>query len=301
MLKLDTYDPIEGTKPGQANMSLSSLHLDAFHAVARTLNFSRAAKSLHITQSALTQRIQNLEESLGLTLFVRSPRGVHPTPSGERLLRFCQARTSLEDELVDDLKGGADTGLGGTIRLAAYSTVLRSTIIPALAPLLRAHPRVLPYFFDMELRQLGDALLHGQADYIVIDRPLNRSDVETLAIGEEELVLVTSKEHEAPDMVFLDHDPDDRTTFDFLANQGDELPNLRRAFFDDIYGIMDGVALGLGRAVIPRHLAALDDRLRIVKGFKSVRTPVHLQFFKQPFYTHLHDKVLTELQKRCRF
>lgn len=283
-------------------MTLSSLQLDAFHAVARTLNFSRAARELHITQSALTQRVQNLEEDLGMTLFVRNPRGVQMTPAGERLLRYCQARTTLEDELIEDLKGaGKGSGLGGILRLAGYSTVLRSVVIPALAPLLRANPRLTPHFFDLELRQLGDALLHGEADYIVIDRPLSRTDLETLFLGEEESVLVTSRDHEPAEDIFLDHDAADNTTFDFFAAQSASPPVIRRAFFDDIYGIIEGVALGLGRAVIPRHLAAQDDRLKVVKGLKTLRTSVHLQFFKQPFFTKVHERLIEELRKRCRF
>ncbi len=86
-------------------MSLSSLHLDAFFAAAQSLNFSRAARDLHITQSALSQRVKALEEDLGLTLFVRLPRGVQLTEAGERLLRYCQARSSLESELIEHLTG----------------------------------------------------------------------------------------------------------------------------------------------------------------------------------------------------
>lgn len=67
-------------------MSLSSLHLDAFFTAAQLLNFSQAAKQLHITQSALSQRIKALEEDLSLRLFVRKPRGVELSVAGERLL-----------------------------------------------------------------------------------------------------------------------------------------------------------------------------------------------------------------------
>lgn len=282
-------------------MSLSSLHLDAFHAVARTLNFSRAAKDLHITQSALTQRIQNLEDELGLTLFVRSPRGVVPTPSGERLLRYCQARASMEDELVQELTGkeSDDSGLGGTLRIAGYSSILRSVIVPALAPMLRENPRIQLNFMDLELRQLEDALMHGESDYVVVDKDLRRGDVESVLLGEEENVLVTSREHDPPEDLYLDHDPDDRTTFDFLAHQGGRPPEIRRSFFDDIHGIIDGAALGLGRAVIPKHLARADERLKIVKTMRPLKTPVYLQYFKQPFYTRLHEQVVADLRRQA--
>lgn len=84
-------------------MSLPSLNLDAFLAVAKTEGFSSAAKHLNVTQAALSQRIKNLEAELGLTLFIRRPTGATLTEQGERLLRYCQTRDSLEVELVHDL------------------------------------------------------------------------------------------------------------------------------------------------------------------------------------------------------
>ena len=109
-------------------MGLSSLYLDAFFAAARSLNFSLAARELHITQSALSQRIKGLEEELDLTLFVRLPRGVQLTDAGTRLLRYCQARFSMEQELLEQLTGksskqglGAWCGSAGTRRWCARS------------------------------------------------------------------------------------------------------------------------------------------------------------------------------------
>ncbi len=267
--------------------------------MARTLNFSRAAKELHITQSALTQRVQGLEDCLGLTLFVRNPRGVAPTPAGERLLRYCQARSGLEAELVSDLTGDKTGGLGGSLRLAAYSTVLRSVVIPSLAPVLRSNPRLQPYFLEVELRDLPDRLLHGAVDFILIDRPLQRSDLETVKLGEEENVLVTSAQYDPPEDLYLDHDTADQTTVEFFAAQSRPPPLLRRGYYDDVYGIVEGVAMGLGRAVIPRHIAEAEKRLEIVKGFQTVKVPVHLQYFKQPFYTQLHATIVEALTKRA--
>src|SRR5262249_54594072 len=122
-------------------VSLSALQLDAFYAVARTLSFTRAARELHVTQSALSQRIKNLEGELTCRLFVRSPAGVACTEAGQRLLRYCQTKAALESELVSELGAAPAEGLGGTVRVAAYSSVVRSAVLPALAPMLRAHPR----------------------------------------------------------------------------------------------------------------------------------------------------------------
>lgn len=61
--------------------------LKCFSAVARSLNFSRAAETLYISQSALSQQIQSLEQELGTPLFNRSKRSVSLTPAGTALQR----------------------------------------------------------------------------------------------------------------------------------------------------------------------------------------------------------------------
>src|SRR4051812_10051047 len=101
---------------------LSSLHLDAFYHVARQGTFSKASKILGITQSALSQRIQNLEQELGTALFVRESSGVRLTDVGQELVRYCKSRESLEEEFLGRLRNPAQ-GLSGVIRIAGYSTI----------------------------------------------------------------------------------------------------------------------------------------------------------------------------------
>ena len=280
-------------------MGLSSLHLDAFYSAAQTLNFSQAAKELHITQSALSQRIKSLEEDLGLTLFVRMPRGVALTDAGTRLLRYCQARNSLEQELLEDLTGTTSEGIGGELRIGGYSSVVRSVLLPALAPFLRANPKVRAHIQNAEMRDLQEMLMTGVVDFIVTDGKIHRADMESVQLGEEEYVLVESRDHEVDTEIFLDHDPQDPITAQFLAQQDDPPASYKRSFMDEIYGICDGVALGLGRAVISRHLIAGDDRLVVRPGFESMRVPVFLHFLHQPFYTELHKQVVAALQGGC--
>ncbi len=281
-------------------MGLSSLHLDAFFAAAQSLNFSQAAKELHITQSALSQRIKALEEELDLTLFVRMPRGVQLTEAGARVLRYCQARFSLEQELLEHLTGRGEVGLGGIMRIGGYSSIVRSVLMPALAPLLRDNPNIQAHFQNAEMRELPELLFTGQVDFIVMDTEVHRADIETARLGEEEYVLVESRAFPMGEREkFLDHDPDDPVTQQFLRKQSGKVPEYRRSFMDEIYAIADGVALGLGKAIISRHLAVKDDRLRIVPVEKSMFVPVLLHFHKQPYYTQLHKAVEAQLRKAC--
>lgn len=279
-------------------MGLSSLHLDAFFAAAQSLNFSQAAKELLITQSALSQRVKALEEELDLTLFVRLPRGVQLTEAGERLLRYCQARNSLERELLEQLTGQGQAGLGGILRIGGYSSVVRSVLMPALAPLLRDNSRIQPHFQNAEMRDLPELLVTGQVDFIVTDTEVHRGDLETAKLGEEEYVLCDSVDFPVTEAIYLDHDPSDPITTKFFAHQGQPLGEYRRAFLDEVYAIIDGVALGLGRAVVSRHLIRDDPRIEIVPGYRPMRVPVLLYYHRQPFYTELHKRAIATLEER---
>jgi DNA-binding transcriptional LysR family regulator len=109
-------------------MHLSTRQLDAFVEVARSLNFTKAAARLNITQSALSQRIRKLEEELGAALLIRAPGAVRLTETGHRILRFCQARESLEDEIRNDLTATREGELVGVVRIAAHSSILRPVV-----------------------------------------------------------------------------------------------------------------------------------------------------------------------------
>lgn len=278
-------------------MSLSALQLDAFHAVARHGSFSRAAKELHVTQSALSQRIKKLEEELGQLLFVRGAGGLTLTDAGTRLLRYCQTRAALEADVVAELAPSGSPSLVGTVRIAGYSSVVRSLVLPAIAPVFRAHPKLNCEIKVREMTELESMLARAAADYVLLDHVLEREGLEHVLLGEEELVLVESTRHQERAEVYLDHDPDDETTMRFLRRGRAQAARIQRSFLDNIYGLIEGVELGMGRAVIPRHLLQAGMQLKIVPGHKAIRTPVVLHHWKQPAYSRVHEAVLSSLKE----
>lgn len=278
-------------------MSLNSDQIDAFFAVARQLSFSRAAATLHVTQSALSQRVKNLETTLGVSLFVRGAGQLRLTEAGQRLLRYVQTKDSLESEFLSDLSSKPGQGLSGQVRVAGYSSVVRSVLLQRLAPFLRRNPRVQCELFSRELAELPGFLSRSEADFVVLDHKLERAGIEAVEIGFEEMVLIEATKHEAVPDVYLDHDAEDRTTENFFRGQPARLrpDRLRRSFLDDVYGILDGVALGLGRAVLSRHLVEKSARVRVVPGYRPLRSPVVLHFAAQPYYSKLHQETLKAL------
>jgi len=280
-------------------MSLSSLNQDAFFEVVKCGSFSKAAKKLHISQPALSQRVLNLEESLGVTLLVREPRQVRVTPFGERLLRYCQIKETLEAEVLGEIEPSTGTSLCGRLVIASYSSIMRSVIIPALSPLLRQNPRLECQFIVCLIPELDEILRRSEADLVISDHRLPLKGVVAEWIGRESHVAVEDKKLKPLAEVFLDVASSDNATQLFFQNQS-RSPRYRRVFMGDIYGILDGVEQGLGRAVVSRHLIRERPRLKLLGEYKPRSFDVFLHYYGQSFYTRSHIEVTKALIKRAR-
>lgn len=106
--------------------------LAALAAVVRTGSFERAAQQLHVTPSAVSQRVKLLEERLGTILVVRgSP--CTGTAAGRRLCQHVERVALLESELQADLPGAQASGPPVTLRIAANADSLATWLIGAMA------------------------------------------------------------------------------------------------------------------------------------------------------------------------
>jgi DNA-binding transcriptional LysR family regulator len=113
----------------------------AFITVAREGSFTRAAGVLGVTQSALSQAIKTLEESLGIRLLTRTTRSVSPTTAGEHLLQSIGNHFDDIDAQLDALTALRDMP-GGLIKITSGDHVLRSVLLPRLLPLLHIYPDI---------------------------------------------------------------------------------------------------------------------------------------------------------------
>ena len=276
---------------------LSSPLLESFLVLARELNFSRAADLLHITQPALTKRIQNLEALLGQPLLIRQYGALELTEPGRILQRYGAALEHQEHELLQSLVGGSRSGpLAGFFRFVTYSSALRSVVLPALSHLMREHPKVMCQLFKAEVEVLHDMLIDGKVDFCISLSECERAGIENVPLGVERDVLIESSRHTNRETCYIDHDPRDNFTEKFFLSQtGSTVPRMERSYFDDIYGLIDAVGEGLGRAVVPVHLLDPSMPVRVVPGFRPYEVPVFLHYHRQPYYTRLHQAVIDTL------
>src|SRR5215468_2987549 len=115
--------------------------LAAFLAVAEERSFTRAAKRLGVSPSALSHAIRGLEEDIGVRLLSRTTRSVAPTEAGEQLLaRLRPALTDVQDAL--DLLSGLRDKPAGRVRLLVPRFAATAVLGPKLAKYTRDYPDV---------------------------------------------------------------------------------------------------------------------------------------------------------------
>lgn len=113
----------------------------AFVTVAREGSFTRAAATLGVTPSALSQAINGLEARLRIRLLTRTTRSVSATAAGERLAQAIGHRFDEIEAELDALTALRDKP-AGTVRITSGDHVLQTTLLPKLAPLLLEYPDV---------------------------------------------------------------------------------------------------------------------------------------------------------------
>ncbi|MGY6586725.1 MAG: LysR family transcriptional regulator [Wenzhouxiangella sp.] len=121
--------------------------LPFFEAVARLNSFSRAAEALHVTQSAVSHRIRQLEDDLGESLFDRSGRQLQLTEAGQRYFEEISASLARIERASRSLRGDVQARL----RLAVPSSLAVCWLIPRLADFEAQHPEL-----NLDLEMLAD-------------------------------------------------------------------------------------------------------------------------------------------------
>ena len=104
-------------------------------------SISAAARGLDLSVAVASQRLKRLETSLGVRLFQRTTRRLHPTPEGLALAEQGRALIDDLDALTASLRE-AGSGVAGTLRLTTSSTFGRLYVSPLLPEFLTRHPRL---------------------------------------------------------------------------------------------------------------------------------------------------------------
>lgn len=142
--------------------------LDIFRTVAAEGSVTRAAERLGRAQSNATTRVQQLEEDLGVPLFLREGRRMRLTPEGETLLTYADRLLALAEEARQAVRPGQPCGL---LRLGAMESTAAARLPGPLAQLHAQWPALSLELRTAPSRQLADQVLAHQLDCALVAWP----------------------------------------------------------------------------------------------------------------------------------
>jgi DNA-binding transcriptional LysR family regulator len=253
--------------------SMDLRQLEIIRAIADSGSFTAAGERLHVSQSAISRQILLLEDELGEPVFHRIGRRIRITPAGEALLQ-------LSHRVFQDLQDTVSTisdkreSLQGTIRLVGGMTVCLYVFPVLLSEVRRLHPHL-----DMKVT-VGSAersiamLRSGAGDLGLLTLPVEASDLVSVPVLREELLLITYPTHPIAKKKTITPADLDKEPF-VLFETGSITRRLVEAFFareriapqiimetENVEIIKAMVRSGLGMSIIPWQAAAADVRTK---------------------------------------
>jgi DNA-binding transcriptional LysR family regulator len=240
----------------------------SFVVVAEELSFRRAAERLNLDQSALTRRIQKLEQQLGFKLLERTTREVALTPAGRSLYEANLELLQGYGRAVETARLVAQ-GKTGELRLA-YMSFAATLQMPLMVSRYRAlHPHVALKLSYIRTQGQKLALASDEIDVGLMIGPFDHIDFETLTIADEPLCLIASHNHPLAQAPHIR--PQDLAEHEFVLGDMTEWEAYRWRLTDifssegltlkialeasNPMALLGLVAAGLGVSVYPRSLA----------------------------------------------
>jgi DNA-binding transcriptional LysR family regulator len=236
-----------------------------FRDIAQARSVTRAAEMSGMTASAASQRINELEKSLGVRLLDRSTRPLSLTSEGRLYLELCRDVLRRADEFraaLDQFRSEFE----GTVRVAAIYSVGLSEMSELEEELHRRFPHVRLEVNYLRPEKVYEAVGADRVDIGLVSYPEPARDIAVIPWREEEMVLVAAPSHRLAGLPQVQ--PEDLAGAEFIAFDED-LPIARDISrylrnhdvavdasmrFDNIQTIKEAVMFGSGVSIVPRRI-----------------------------------------------
>jgi DNA-binding transcriptional LysR family regulator len=174
-------------------MNITLRQLEVFDAVARHLNFTRAAEELFLTQPAVSMQIKQLEEQIGQPLFEQIGKKIHLTEPGREVFRYSQAISNQLNEMetvLEEMKGLQH----GRLTLAVASTA--NYFLPTLLGVFSQRYKGVSVDIEVTNREnLLKALAANTIDFAIMGQPPNGLGLVASPFLDNPLVVLAAPDH----------------------------------------------------------------------------------------------------------
>lgn len=229
-----------------------------FCKVAQHKSFSGAAQELFLSQPAVSQSVRQMEEQLGMQLFVRSSKKVELTPQGSILYEYASSALGLLESAEQQLSGLQTLG-AGQLRLGAGDITARHLLLPALERFHQLYPKVHLSIFNRTSASSLELLHAGRIDAAFVNLPIEddritvhwESPVQDIFVAGQRFAELKDKPLTARQLarlplIMLEHKANSRVYVQrFFLRQGVELqPEIELASYE-LMGELARINLGV--------------------------------------------------------
>ena len=274
-------------------------------------SYTQAARSLNLTQPAVSHHIRQLEEELGVRIFARRSRALKLTPAGRILLKYARQASALYTGLLQDLEAQR-AGVAHVV--VGITPSVEETLAPwVMASYCASHPDSRITIFSDSPDSLCLRLRTRELDMAIAEGPVSAEGLVSVHLDTDRLCLVASPEHplakaggatlaglKKERLILRTPQAEARRLLDdSLARRSDSIGNFHVILETDSLGtIRELVASGLGVAVC----SALAARDRLEQG-SLLSFQLEEEGCRRSLYlVTRRDRILTELEAElCRF
>ncbi len=230
--------------------------LEIFRTVVSEGGVIRAAGKLNRVQSNVTTRIRQLEERLGQKLFLRQGRSLALAPAGRKLLPYADRLLRLAEEAEGELRSDLPIG---TFRLGSLESTAGSRLPPVLSRFHKLYPGVVVELVSGTTDALLKRLEAFDVEAAFVSQPFSATGFESLAVFEEELVLITGRsvasvarpaDLAGATLIAFAQGCSYRRVLEQWLGKGGVLPS-RSLEFSSYQAMIACVAAGTGFAIVP--------------------------------------------------
>ncbi len=222
--------------------------------LAKTCNISRTSQRLFTTQSAITKRLQKMEEDLQLQLFVRSKKGLQPTPALESILP--EVRAAMEAVArVKDYAASCNGEISGTLRMGVSVNYARYRLPEVLADFMSCYPKVDIHIKANRSTNVYRDLMNGETSFAIV-RGEYAWRGGNMTLSEDQHCLVMNRAHDRSslnELTFIARESDAGYMAELAAwmNEQGLRPSRLELIINDVETILTLVNQGVGWSVLP--------------------------------------------------
>ena len=275
-------------------MNLETLQL--YCDVVRLRSFSRGASANEVSQSAVSQAIQQLEADLDVRLLDRTRRPFAVTPEGRIFYEACRDLLDRYEQARARLSS-ARTRLDGLVRVAAIYSVGLHDVSRHLQPFMSAHPQARVRLECLHPNKVVEAVINDEADIGIMSYPPAMRSLSVIPWRSEKMVLVCHPDQrlarrrmvmpqdlEGEKFVAFDADLGIRKAIERSLKQRNVKVNVVMEF-DNIETIKQAIAIDAGVSILPRHTVLKEIEIgslaAVPLGIPDLVRPVGIIYRKQ--------------------